>query len=279
MMADLSIQVRDEDGEQILYHEHFLIFAYAMIIVYPLGVSALFFVLLFRNREEIMAWGNDTSASVPANLAYMEWMFHDFRVSQPRVYGEVFDLLRRIVLCSVVVLTGNSQVVRAVWGALIGGIWMQIFSLLQPYYLVETNAIAHIGNVLVVSSFVIAFFLVAEPFDINRSGFGWVMFVGNIIAIAAFVGVTIFKANIRNKNRGVIFDMKERLKHTEEQLQAKEAELQLAKSRPKGEILDKDGNLQPTRKQSQAKRPELLQVAQSRPRALSLDGQVSVPLD
>lgn len=174
MVADLSIQVRDESGDVIPHHQEFMIFVWAMIVVYPIGVPLLFFVMLYSNRAAIISWGNSLDA-VPKELVYIEWMFHDYRGHQPRLYGEVFDVVRRIILCSVVVLTGSSQVVRSIWGAMIAGMWMQIFSLLQPYHLVATNTIAHIGNVMITFTFVVAFFLIAEPFDIDRSGFGWVM--------------------------------------------------------------------------------------------------------
>ena len=82
------------------------------------AVPLFFFSLLYSHRLEIMEWGNDASKPIPKQLRFMSWMFVDYRCRQPRLYSEVFDCLRRIVLCSIIIFTGNSQVVRAVWGAI-----------------------------------------------------------------------------------------------------------------------------------------------------------------
>jgi hypothetical protein len=170
-----------------------------MLIIYPLGIPLYFAFEIHRNRNAIRGegiasrvgrvssifnlWQKEDRNSQLEGIAFL---YEPYRKSRFTLYAEVIDVYRRLILSSLVVFSGQNAVTRSLWGSLIAGFWVQIFSMYEPFISVRTNFFAHMGNLTILSTYIIRFFLEIGIFKSNSSVVGFGIFFINLAIIALF---------------------------------------------------------------------------------------------
>eukprot|EP00618_Florenciella_parvula_P033440 CAMPEP_0119507272 /NCGR_PEP_ID=MMETSP1344-20130328/27222_1 /TAXON_ID=236787 /ORGANISM="Florenciella parvula, Strain CCMP2471" /LENGTH=175 /DNA_ID=CAMNT_0007543895 /DNA_START=144 /DNA_END=668 /DNA_ORIENTATION=+ len=104
--ADLAISCdRSDRGVQLVY-------SWLMILIYPLGIPASFFVVLYRQRDVIATLDEGTpSGLLPKQVAPLTFLYHNYKHGKKAVasgdryayLAEVYECLRRVVLCGGIV--------------------------------------------------------------------------------------------------------------------------------------------------------------------------------
>ena len=90
-------------------------FACIQCAVYPVGVPCLFLSVLWTHRKLIT--GRDPSLPFPQELRHIAILSKYY--SNDAYYWEVVECVRRLMLSSVIVFTGEAKGARATWGTIL----------------------------------------------------------------------------------------------------------------------------------------------------------------
>ncbi|CAM9356991.1 unnamed protein product [Ascophyllum nodosum] len=172
LRADYSIEC------DTFRHRAFMIYAGFMILVYPVGIPALYAVFLFRNRKVLTdenARQSDYGAYWISDLwmPYKPWLF----------YYEVVECVRRITLAGVVLFfVGDNTSTQISVTLLLAILFALIAGGLTPYDSQLDGWISCMGHAVVILSL---FFLlvtdvqVLDEAVISQDAYGWILIALN----------------------------------------------------------------------------------------------------
>jgi hypothetical protein len=129
-------------------------------------------------------------------LDAIAFLYEGYRLSPLTLYAEIADVYRRLILCGLIVFMGNTAVVRSLYGSLLAAAWIQLFSIYLPYMSKRLNSLAHACNIVVLSTFLMSFFIADQPVNTEAMGFGWIIFMMNM----AIFGMLIFQQIMEKVN-------------------------------------------------------------------------------
>ena len=192
-----------------------------MFLIYPLCTPLYFFYELYRNRRAILdprrttrrrsllmqsvhsaKWAKE---EIDTQLDSISFLFECYRMSQFTLYAEIIDVYRRILLGSLIVFMGSTATARSLIGIVLSAAWVQVFDVYRPYQSTRMNLVAHLGNLIILFTFIMAFFVLTEPFPIRSSGLGWILLFVNLGMFAATYYQT-FATKRAMGSRGSQFD-------------------------------------------------------------------------
>ena len=161
-------------------HESMKVFCGIMIAVFPVGIPALFAVLLFREREAISA--RDPDKKPPYRTRHISFLFASYR---PDKYNaEIRECVRRLLLSSLLVFVGRTSTARAAWGVALAWVSALAFREYTPFASPVTNALAVAAEWQVVFTFLMAALLVSRPFHLRAAALSYALVVANVAILA-----------------------------------------------------------------------------------------------
>ena len=111
-----------------LKHRVLQVYAGVMVIIYPVGIPALYSLLLFRNRSVL------TDENRRENDVYVQSTSNLWKPYKPsRFYFEVVECARRILLTGVAMLSENDTAAKIAATLMIAVIFMVVVEVLAPY--------------------------------------------------------------------------------------------------------------------------------------------------
>ena len=122
LTTDLSLHC---DGP--LYDGMFA-FSVVQCLIYPIGVPAMFMSVLWSHRDQIMS--RDPAGPCPKELRHIAILFKYY--TNDAFYWEVVECIRRLLLSSVIIFTGETVGARAVWGTFLAIIFSVLLREWQP---------------------------------------------------------------------------------------------------------------------------------------------------
>jgi hypothetical protein len=123
LTADLSLSC-DSSA-----HDYMTVYASLCILVFPIGIPAMFAVLVWKHREAIV--DRDLSKPCPPEIRHISILFIHYS-NGATVYWECVESVRRLMLSSVIIFTGETSRARCCWGAILAIIFAVMCSELQP---------------------------------------------------------------------------------------------------------------------------------------------------
>jgi len=147
LIADLSIQCNGaEDADFAMLDAYFWFF----FAVWPVLVPLAYLLLLTKVRSTVRL-----KRSTPLTNA-CRFLWRDYNVGL--LYWEVVDLLRRLVLTSIILFVdtehGSGKMLRLVLGAMISAMYLGILALARPYRRPDDLYLACLSNILLACCFV-----------------------------------------------------------------------------------------------------------------------------
>ena len=111
-----------------LKHRALQVYAGVMVIIYPVGIPALYSLLLFRNRSVL------TDEHRRGSDVYVQSTSSLWKPYKPsRFYFEVVECARRILLTGVAMLSENDTAAKVAATLMIAVIFMVVVEVLAPY--------------------------------------------------------------------------------------------------------------------------------------------------
>jgi hypothetical protein len=165
LSADLSIQctsIGDHDQGGYPANEAY---ASLMIIAYPIGIPLFFFALLrsrclaITTRDPKAPYGKLDPALKP-----YAFLFFAYKPGNQTCYlAEVYDSVRRIILCGLVVFMGRTPVERCMGGFICSLVFLYISREYMPFQKPSTNALMMAGQWQIAFTYLMAFVLLCLP--------------------------------------------------------------------------------------------------------------------
>ena len=149
-----------------------------MVLVYPVGIPAVFALALFANRDGIKSVGGNTSGSsvVPPESEAIKDLWEPYKRS--RYYYEVIECGRRIALTGLAVFIFPGSTAQVAIEALLAVVFSSISEILSPF---------------------------AEPLDAWLYRFGtWVIFLSMYLALLLKVDATDEDSNSQDVFAGLL---------------------------------------------------------------------------
>jgi hypothetical protein len=116
------------------YHFGF-VWAIASILVYPVGIPAYYFYVLYTSKKLIQNCG-DTSLSLPSTKSdeYLQSILLLFEAYEPQYwYWEVIETIRRLMLTGVLVLIAQGSAVQIVAGIVFAIFFLMLYDSYSPF--------------------------------------------------------------------------------------------------------------------------------------------------
>ena len=132
---DFGVTYLRADYDLVCWNEtHFKFMKYAgiMVLVYPVGIPAVFAWMLFINRDGIKSIEDTTNGSrVPPESEAIKDLWAPYKPS--RYYYEVIECGRRIALTGLVVFVSPGSTAQVAVEALLAFIFSSIFEIISPF--------------------------------------------------------------------------------------------------------------------------------------------------
>ena len=137
-----------------LKHRALEVYAGVMVIIYPVGIPALYSMLLFRNRS-VLTDGNRRGSDV-----YVQSTSNLWKPYKPsRFYYEVVECARRILLTGVAMLSEDDTAAKIAATLMIAVIFMVVVEVLAPYESRLDVWVSRAGHAVVYTSMYFALLL------------------------------------------------------------------------------------------------------------------------
>lgn len=173
-------------------HNVYINYAIAMIVVYPIGIPALFFWWLFRNRTYLKM----PDRQAVAHLQPFCSVWGTYRPS--RYYYEVVECCRRIALTLASVFLVPNSVNQIAVVLLLAVAFVVISETMSPFESSTDMSLYRWGNGVVVASMFVALLVKANESNEDKSGmlsvFGVVLITANLVMIGAVVAQSVVLA-------------------------------------------------------------------------------------
>lgn len=150
-----------------------------MIIIYPIGITLLYFWLLYKKRYEIMHRHEIESRNtiISANsdkqssIMMIKFLYESYK---PQYwYFEIVETVRRLMLTGVLSVAGEGTSGQIVFGIILAVFYTKIYGYYQPYELQETSVVAELAQYQIFFSFfgsLVVQNALLEPFYNNLIG-------------------------------------------------------------------------------------------------------------
>ena len=178
MMSDQSIDCGTHK------HKMYQVFAAFMMAVYPVGIPALYFVLLFKARQQLQAEKRDEDESLQ-KIAFLWDMY------EPEMWWfEVFDCVRRLSLTGLLVFVFKGQASQIVVAMVLAVLSVTAFINWKPFIKAENDTLAIVSQL---SIFFTLFAGLLKKMDVDKLDsydqdvFGWLLNFVNCIGIAMVI--------------------------------------------------------------------------------------------
>lgn len=179
LRADYSIECGDKT------HKAYETYATVMILVYPVGIPALFAFLLFRNRHVLQ---DETSAKEELVVKSTANLWKPYKPS--RFYFEVIECVRRVMLTGVIVFIYADSPLQIAVTLTMAALFAMTSEILDPYESQWDTWISRAGHTLVVTSVYLALLLkvdVSEEDSSSQKIFEIILVVAHSCMILAVV--------------------------------------------------------------------------------------------
>lgn len=143
-----------------LRHQRWQVYAGNMMVLYTIGIPALYATLLFRHRGALMdvnLRGEDTTVNSISNL----WSLY----KPHRFYYELVECLRRLLLAGVVVFIYPNTVAQVAIALMFAAFFMVLCEALAPYASVWDAWVSRLAHAIIFCSMYLALLL-----KVNLSG-------------------------------------------------------------------------------------------------------------
>ncbi|CAN0158848.1 unnamed protein product, partial [Ascophyllum nodosum] len=113
-------------------HVMFMAYAGIMVLVYPVGIPAVFAWMLFINRNDIKSAEDTTNGSrVPPESEAIKGLWAPYKPS--RYYYEVIECCRRITLTGLVVFIYPGSTAQVAIEALLAFVFSSLSEIISPF--------------------------------------------------------------------------------------------------------------------------------------------------
>ena len=190
LRADYTLQcytLVDGVPEYTPAHLAMRVYAWLMVIVYPVGINAMYLGLLLRHRATI----NPREQSVTKALLIrqsnpsVQYFGFIYKYYTPSCFFfEVVDSARRLLLGGLFVFYSEANdALNCWWSFLIAFLFYVVFRETQPYVDPTNNTLAVVAQLVIMLLFLGGFILSVQPFDYDPSIWGWILFLTGIFVV------------------------------------------------------------------------------------------------
>lgn len=181
--------LRSDYGLECFTPTHILyrIYAGIMIIVYPMGIPFLYFVLLYRNKDDLLVEDNDCRKQ-NHNVAPYRFLWKDFR---PNVYFfEVLECMRRILLTGLLVFIKPGSSIQVTVACLFAFISLSVFEVIRPHYNKTDTWLYRLGCIIVFISSYMGLLLKVD-YESQQYVLEFILIFLNVVLAVAIIGSII----------------------------------------------------------------------------------------
>eukprot|EP00613_Pedinella_sp_CCMP2098_P051162 CAMPEP_0171819638 /NCGR_PEP_ID=MMETSP0992-20121227/2322_1 /TAXON_ID=483369 /ORGANISM="non described non described, Strain CCMP2098" /LENGTH=558 /DNA_ID=CAMNT_0012433939 /DNA_START=1066 /DNA_END=2742 /DNA_ORIENTATION=- len=161
-------------------YQHFRLYAFAMILVYPIGIPALYSTLLFKNKDLLSnpeSMFREQESFYP-NVGHIVFLVDPYQTDF--FWFEVMDCVRRLLLASIIGIADDKSAAAAVIGTVIALFYIAIFSELKPYKQKDDSLLAIVLTYSTALLFLAALMIKVDATSDDREDqklFGTILFV------------------------------------------------------------------------------------------------------
>jgi hypothetical protein len=155
-------------------------FAFFMIIVWPIGIPALFAWVLHNHRDQIV--NRNTGAPLLEQIAPMRFLFEMY--NHENYMADVYDTVRRIMLCGLITFMGRTPLHRASSGFCVSVLFTIVSREYHPFASAATNAMSTAAHWQINFTFLMNVVIASERFQVNPIIMGVVLVVINLFIFA-----------------------------------------------------------------------------------------------
>ena len=189
-------------------HQKFEIFAYVMLLVYPVAIPLGTGYLLWRSRHGINPPSAKSEAdaittrSADPEIAPFRELFSPYR---PHLYlFEVVEMYRRLIMTGALVFV-RGQRTRAVIGLTLSLFFALVYENTSPYVSTPLNALSVSSVWLLVLVYGGGMMLIGRPCGFSDAGLGWFLLVA---VVADFSLATALQFDMTLRHRSVLTALK-----------------------------------------------------------------------
>ena len=138
------------------------IWASFMILFYPIGITLLYFWLLYKKRNEIIHRndirdtfiGRDTVINENDQQSSVKTIKFLYESYKPKFwYFEIVETSRRLVLTAILSITNAGSSGQVVFGIILAVFYTKVYAYYQPYDMEESSIIAELAQYQIFFSF------------------------------------------------------------------------------------------------------------------------------
>ena len=128
------------------------------LIIFGIGAPSLFIVQL-RRASQLAEGGRKGNLAYLATIKAIKNLYLPFKSERPYIYGDVVDLVRRVVFAGFVLVSASNsdvtttQIQRACWGTSWAFFMAVLFREYFPYEHEENNMLQHFANLSIFSTY------------------------------------------------------------------------------------------------------------------------------
>ena len=149
LVADYSINCASP------YMKFARVWASFMILLYPIGITLLYFWLLYKKRNEIVhrndSDGRDTISGQKTSVITLKCLYESYK---PKFwYFEIVETSRRLMLTGVLSITNAGNSGQVIFGIILAVFYTKVYAYYQPYDMEESSIIAELAQYQIFFSF------------------------------------------------------------------------------------------------------------------------------
>ena len=178
-----------DDGSRHFTTEHsaMRVYAWLMILIYPIGINIMYTTLLVRNRETINPHKQTLAKAliIRQSNSKVQSLSFIYKYYKPSCYlFEIVDSLRRLLLGGLFVFFSEANdALNCWWAFLIAFVFYQILRETQPFVEPSNNTLAVVAQLVIMLLFLAGFILSVQPFDYDPNMWGWILFLTGIAVV------------------------------------------------------------------------------------------------
>lgn len=177
-------------------HQMYLVYAGLMVMIYPIGIPAIFLWWLVRNRQDL----NTPDRTAVPHLQPFSTIWGPYKPT--RYYFEVVECCRRLTIsmCSAFLVPNSVNQIAVVLSLAVA--FLFVSESMSPFANSEDMSLYRWGNGVVLASMYVALLMKANESNEQESGavsvFGVVLITANVVMVlAVLVEATLLARNFR----------------------------------------------------------------------------------
>ncbi|GMI15300.1 hypothetical protein TrLO_g10494 [Triparma laevis f. longispina] len=199
LIADKSI---DYDSS---FHKKFKFASYAAILIYPVGIPALYTYELFKHREAIKDFENRRTND---RIKHIAFLWRDYR---PQYWWfEIYECFRRLSLTGMLVYFETGSVLQLCFSIILAILSLQVYTECKPFEKPSENDLVKVSSLSIILTLIAVIMFKLRSKDITESSnqIGIVLIIVNSL-VFVILGLGIFipsllkffnKFNTKNHN-------------------------------------------------------------------------------